>query len=174
MHDYVPDPVFAKAMHKEIVSAIPFLPRQAVKLIPESAREAAVTLALAQVIPLSFGSIALSQVSGATIRLTRSGDLEADVKQSLIRRIALWLAADEASGITFALQHEIVRLATEEFGTDSWRLSIQEEEAVLTVMDTSMLRESADTVMDVFFNSFETLKGITQKFSRFFTRKDKD
>ena len=167
MQAYIPDPEFVRVVRSEIVSSLPFPARMAVKVIPVTRKDQVVALALAQVIPLAFSAVALSGRSGGRIALTKDGDLTKEVKGGFLKRIAYWFVPSELVEIALALHREVVRVGNERLSCEAWSLEVAEGDVVLLVLDTSRIKETADTVADLFVDSFETLKAFKTKiFSR--------
>jgi hypothetical protein len=158
---YVPSETLVSSVLAGILAPLPFVAGLAAKAIP--GKETAVRLALGHAIPMSLRSIAMTQQAGATVALTKHGELTEETKQSLLRRIAAWFVPDEVKDITAALQQDVLRLARAGFGEDAWRLEARGEEIVLVVLDTSFLKVSADTVAETFMDSFERLKAFKDK-----------
>lgn len=167
---YVPDPEFVSKILSELTSALPFVARMAVKGIPVSLKEPAMRLALAQAIPLSFSAIAMSQDKGSVVPLTRNGALTEKAKESLVKRIAVALVPSEVHAITDALYAEVARLGAAGYAETSWELKQDGAETVLLVKDTSLLKTSADTVVDVFFDSAAALKATKSTIAGWFGR----
>jgi|GEM_PF-5442039 len=163
MKTYTPDAALTKAVLEAILAPIPFLAGIAIKAIPTSVKEGTISLALAQVVPLSLGSIALTQKEGARIALTKHGELKEDVKAGMVRRIATWFVPNEVKQVTAELQKDVVKMAQGGYATDSWRLEIVSDEVVLVVLNTSLVKHSTDTVVDLFFASNEKLKALKDK-----------
>ena len=171
MNVYVPSHEFTKAVLEAMLAPVPYFAGLAIKAVPTSLKEGAISLALSQVVPLSFGSIALTQREGACITLTSHGELKEEVKAGMLRRIAAWFIPDEVKQVTVELQKEVVRLAREGYATDSWRLEVAGEEVVLVVLNTSLIKQSTDTVVDLFFASHEVLRSLKEKIIAHFPRR---
>ena len=112
---------------------------------------------------MSLRSIAVTQDAGASIALTKHGELTEETKRGMLRRIATWFVPNEVKDITAALQQDVIRLGHSGFGEDAWRLEVRGEEIVLVVLNTSFLKVSADTVADAFMDSFDKLKAFKEK-----------
>ena len=160
---YDPNNDFVAVVLDELTSSLPFVARIAVKAIPRGLKLPVLTESLAYALPLSFGGLALTQKEDARVVLTKAGVLTEEAKSGFLKRIAFWLVPNEVANLTSAVQKEIARLAKEEFLTEAWHLRIVDGEVVIDVLDTSLLRASADTVADAFLSSFESLKGIKAK-----------
>ena len=167
---YVPDPQFVTKILTELTSALPFVARMAVKAVPVSLKEPAMRLSLAQAIPLSFSAIAMSQDNGSVVPLTRNGALTEKAKESLVKRIASALVPGEVHAMTDALYAEVARLGAEGYAEASWELKQDGGETVLLVKDTSLLKTSADTVVEVFFDSVAALKATKSTIAGWFGR----
>lgn len=87
---YQASPELTKAVLDAILAPVPFLIGVAVKAVPMSIKEGAIYHALTQVVPLSLGSIAMTQNEGSRITLTKHGELKEEVQASMLRRIASW------------------------------------------------------------------------------------
>ena len=155
---YLPDPRFVSTILGELTSSLPFVARMAVKAVPLGVKEPAMRAALSQAIPLSFGAIAISQAKGSVVALTRNGNLTEKAKESLVKRIAMALVPNEVHAITQALYEEVTRLGVEGYSEPSWELRRDGNETMLVVKDTSRLKTSADTAIDIFFDSIAALK----------------
>ncbi len=158
MFSYKPADEFAKVVRDELISTLPFFVRMSLKVIPDRAKDFAIVTALTQVIPLSFSAIASTKNEGQKVALTSCGDMEERVKGGFLRRIAIWFVASEMANVSIALHKEVMRLGREEYDEGSWRLSVENEEVVLHVLSTSLLKVSSDTVADIFIDSFQSLK----------------
>ena len=167
---YVPDPQFVSKILGELTSSLPFVARMAVKGIPLALKEPAIRAALSRAIPLSFDAIAISQVKGSVVPLTRNGHLTEKAKESLVKRIAMALVPNEVHAITEALYEEVARLGAEGYSEASWELRRDGNETVLVVKDTSLLKISTDTVIEVFFDSIAALKATKSTIAGWFAR----
>jgi hypothetical protein len=167
---YVPDPQFVTKILTELTSSLPFVARMAVKGIPMALKEPAMRLALSQAIPLSFSAIAMSQDKGSVVPLTRNGALTEKAKESLVKRIAVALVPNEVHAMTDALYAEVARLGAAGYAETSWELKQDGKETVLVVKDTSLLKSSADTVVDLFFDSVAALKATKATIAGWFAR----
>lgn len=156
MSSYEPGPELTKAVLAGILAPLPFVAGMLAKRMPY--KEAAVAKALQHVVPTSLRAIASTRGAGARIALTRHGELTEETKQSVVRNIAAWFVPSEVHDVTKALQQDIIRLGRDGFGEEAWKLEATEGEIVLVVIDTSFLKASADTVADLFMDSFERLK----------------
>ena len=68
------------------------------------------------------------------------------------------------------LCNEVARLGAEGYAEASWELKQDGGETVLVVKDTSLLKTSADTVVDVFFDSVAALKATKSTIKGWFGR----
>ncbi|MBP9668854.1 MAG: hypothetical protein KBE09_01035 [Candidatus Pacebacteria bacterium] len=158
MATYVPSPELTKAVLDAILAPVPYVAGLVFKGIPTRMKESAIAMALAQVVPLSLGSIALTKSEGARIVLTQHGELKEEVQESMLRRIAAWFVPNEVKQVGIELHKDVVRLAAEGYATDSWKLEVTDNEIVLVVINTSLIKQSTDTVTDLFFASHELLR----------------
>lgn len=85
-------------------------------------------------------------------------------------RIASALVPSEVHAMTDALYQEVARLGAEGYAETSWELKQDGAEAVLLVKDTSLLKTSADTVVEVFFDSVAALKATKSTIAGWFGR----
>ncbi len=133
----------------------------AAKVVP--GKQAGVSMALQYAVPMALRAIASTQSAGATVALTESGELTEETKRGILARIAGWFIPSEVKDVTKGLQADIIRLGFENFGEDAWKLEVRGGEIVLIVLNTSFLKVSADTAVDVFFNSLEQVRYLKDK-----------
>lgn len=69
------------------------------------------------------------------------------------------------------LQKDVVRMAESGYATDSWKLEIVEREVVLVVLNTSLIKQSSDTAVDLFFASHESLKALKDRVLSYMPRR---
>jgi hypothetical protein len=167
---YVPDPQFVTKILTELTSSLPLVARLVVTGVPLGLKEPAMRVALSQAIPLSFGAIAMSQDKGSVVPLTSNGALTEKAKESLVKRIAVALVPNEVHAMTDALYAEVARLGAEGYSEASWELKQDGVETVLVVKDTSLLKTSADTVVEAFFDSIAALKAAKSTIAGWFGR----
>jgi hypothetical protein len=161
---YTPDPAFSRAAQNAMLSQLPLFGRLAIKVIPSSARERVINEALARVLPLSLRTMAAAHEAGTRLALTTHSELTETAKSNIIKRIARWLVPNEVKELNAELNKETVRLGRAEFEEDgSWKVEEQNNEIVLIVLRSPPLKETADTVFDAFFDSFDSLQGLKDK-----------
>ncbi|MFZ2886401.1 MAG: hypothetical protein WA021_01125 [Minisyncoccia bacterium] len=154
---YTPSDELTKAVLAAFVAPIPYVVGVVVRAIPDKAKLWAVSKALEQVVPLSLGSYVLTQRKDARITLTKHGQLKEEVQQSLLKRIASWFVPEEVSAVSLALQKEVTSMANGGYVTDAFHLEMENGEVVLVVRDTSFIRGSADTVIDLLGKSSDSV-----------------
>lgn len=168
MSEYQPSDQLTKAVLESLLMPLPFFLGIAAKAIP--GKSTVVQFALRHTVPASLAAIAKTQRSGDTVSITSHGELTEEVKQSMVQRIAQWLMPDEVQVMVSALQADIIRIAQERYAGDGWHLEPRENEVVLVVTDTSVIRVTAETAADIFFRSFEKLQAaqaaIMEKFKK--------
>ena len=157
MFSYRPSPELIGAVLKAISMPLPFVASMALWFVPSALKNFVIGNALSLIVPMSLGAIALTRSGGARVALTTHGELTEEAKKSFVKRVAGWLVPDEVTALTDALHKDIVRLARDGYGTEAWRLEVRENEIVLVVLDTSLIRVTADTVIDIFFDSIGAL-----------------
>ncbi len=161
MEVYEPSENLTKAVLAAIAAPLPFLVGTAFKLVPF--KESLMSKALAVVIPMSLRALAATQEVGGRLRITSHGELTDEVKRGLLHRIARWFVPNEVEDLVNELQSEVRRMARATYKEDAWYIEVAAEECVIVVTSTSFLKVSADTVVDVFFDSVEGLKAIRSK-----------
>jgi hypothetical protein len=97
------------------------------------------------------------------VAITRGGRLTPEAREGLVKRVALWLVPHEVTELSGVLDQEILRLGREQLEESSWRMGLENGEAVLVVTGPSVAGKRADTVADALFGSFEALKGYKDK-----------
>lgn len=158
---YEPDKKLIEAVLAGIALPLGFIAGAAFKLVPFKDRVMSKALALA--IPMSLRAIASAYPAGARIPLTKHGELTEETKRSVLTRIAAWFVPSEVKDVTKALQDDIVRMTTEGYAEEAWRLEATNGEIVIVVLNTSFLKVTADTAVDAFFNSMEAVKKFKDK-----------
>ena len=175
MNTYAPSDALTKATLNAMVSQLPYLGQIPLKAFSDATKEKYVSIALAQVVPLSLGSIALTQGKDARIPLTKHGALTDEAKQSFVRRIAWWFVPDEVNAVTSALNEDIARLAENGYATELVRLDVENNEVVLVVLSTSRIRQSVDTVFELFVASLASssaaFAAVKDKYLQYFPRR---
>lgn len=171
MNSYAPSPALTSAVLEAILAPVPFVAGLALKAIPHSIKESAVATSLAHIVPLSLGSIALTKDAGARIVLTQHGELKDEVQASMLRRIAVWFVPEEVKKVGAELRADVARLAAEEYATEAWRLELADDEVVLVVVNTSLIKQSSDTVVDLFFASHARLQSLKDKIMSYLPRR---
>ena len=74
MNVYVPSHEFTKAVLEAMLAPVPYFAGLAIKAVPTSLKEGAISLALSQVVPLSFGSIAPTRAKERASRSLRTAN----------------------------------------------------------------------------------------------------
>ena len=161
METYEPSESLTKAVLAAIAAPMPFFVATAFKLVPF--KERFMSAALGIVIPMSLRALAATQGVGTRIRITSHGELTDEVKRSLLQRIARWFVPNEVEDLVNELQSEVRRMARGNYTESGWKIEVTDGECVIEVTSTSFLKVSADTVVDVFFDSVEGLKALKSK-----------
>lgn len=161
METYEPSENLTKAVLAAIAAPMPFLVATAFKLVPF--KERLMSTALNIVIPMSLRALAATQTVGARVRITSHGELTDEVKRGMLHRIARWFVPNEVEDLVNELQSEVRRMARGNYSESGWRIEVAENECVIVVTSDSFLKVSADTVVDLFFDSVDGLKALKSK-----------
>jgi hypothetical protein len=161
MDAYEPSSDLTKAVLASIAAPLPFVLGMAFKAVPFKERMMGSVLALA--VPMSLRAIASTQLAGGRVVLTKHGELTEETKRSILSRIAAWFVPSEVKDVTRAIQADVVRMAKEGYAEEAWRLEVADGEVIISVISTSFLKVSADSAVDMFFNSVDALKALKNK-----------
>lgn len=158
---YEADPKLTQAVLAAIAMPMPFFVGKLYWAVPFKERLMSSFLSLAM--PMALRAIASTQPAGERIALTKHGELTEEVKRGLITRIAAWFIPSEVKEVSAMLQSEVVRMAKGGFAEEAWRLEIVGDEIMIHVINTSFLKVTADTAVDMFFNSSDALKALKDR-----------